>query len=67
MAKPARRLPFSVRDEIEKELKRLVDADVIEPVQEAYPWVSPIVPVHKHNGSLRLPAAERFESSYYNF
>ena len=51
---PARRPPFSVRDEIEKELKRLVDADVIEPVREASPWVSPIIPVRKHNSSLRL-------------
>ena len=54
VAQPARRPPFSVRDEIEKELKRLVDADVIEPVRQASPWVSPIVPVRKHNGSLRL-------------
>ena len=54
VAQPARWPPFSVRDEIEKELKRLVDADVIESVREASPWVSPIVPVRKHNGSLWL-------------
>ena len=53
-AQPARRPPFSVRDEIEKELKWFVDADAIKPVREASPWVSPIVPVRKHNDSLRL-------------
>ena len=38
------------------ELDRLQNADVIEPVQEATPWVSPLVPVpvRTANGALRL-------------
>ena len=39
---------------IVKELERLVAADIIEPVKEASAWVSPIVPVLKSNGTLRL-------------
>lgn len=54
VAQPARRLPFSAKTDIEDELQRLVDVDVIEPVKEASPWVPPIVPVRKSNGSLRL-------------
>ena len=49
-----RRHAISIRTDIEKELKRLRDRDVIESVQEATPWVSPLVPVRKSDGSLRL-------------
>ena len=31
-----------------------MNADIIEPVKEASPWVSPVVPVRKSNSSLRL-------------
>ena len=54
VASACRRQPFSVRDEISKELDRLCAADSIEPVKEATPWVSPIVPARKANGKLRL-------------
>ena len=54
LAQPARRPPFSAKDDIEKELERLVKAQIIEPVKEASAWVSPIVPVRKSNGKLRL-------------
>jgi len=54
IAQPARRPPISAKADIEAELQRLVKADVIEPVKEASAWVSPIVPVRKSNGTLRL-------------
>ena len=54
VAQPARRPPFSAKADIEKELARLAKADIIEPVKEASPWVSPVVPVRKSNGTLRL-------------
>eukprot|EP00117_Sycon_ciliatum_P047717 scpid38300/ scgid1508/ len=54
VAQPARRPPFSAKADIEHELHRLVKADIIEPVKEASGWVSPIVPVRKSNGTLRL-------------
>lgn len=37
-----RRLPFSVREAVSKELKKLVEQDVIEPVKSSE-WISPIV------------------------
>ena len=54
VTQPARRPPFSAKADIEKELHRLVAADVIEPVKQASAWVSPIVPVRKSSGILRL-------------
>ena len=53
VALPSRRHAFSLRGSIEAELKRLQENDIIEPVQEATPWVSPLVPVRKANGSLK--------------
>lgn len=43
-----RRLPFSVREAVSKELKKLVDLDVIEPV-ESSEWISPIVVTTRKN------------------
>ena len=54
VALPPRRHAFSLRAPIEAEIKRLQENDIIEPVQEATPWVSPLVPVRKANGTLRL-------------
>lgn len=54
VALPPRRHAFSLRNAIESEIKRLEERDVIEPVQEATPWVSPLVPTRKANGTLRL-------------
>ncbi|XP_064477798.1 uncharacterized protein K02A2.6-like [Ornithodoros turicata] len=48
-----RRLPFSVRDEVSRELQRLLDDDVVERV-DASEWVSPIVVAKKKNGTIRL-------------
>ena len=45
---------FSLCTAIETELQCLKEADVIESVQEATHWVSPLVPVWKSNGTLRL-------------
>ena len=54
VAQPARRPQFSAKADTEKELARLAKADIIEPVKEASPWVSPVVPVRKSNSTLRL-------------
>ena len=48
-----RRLPFSVREAVSVELRKLVEQDVIEPI-EASEWVSPIVVTRKKNGGVRL-------------
>ena len=45
-----RRIPFHVRKQTEKELQRLQNLDIIEPVtDEPTPWVSPIQVVKKPN------------------
>ena len=45
-----RRVPFHVRDEVENELDRLQEMDIIEEASGPTTWVSPIVIVHKTQG-----------------
>ena len=50
-----RRTPFHLRKQLETELKRLEQQDIIEHVLgEPTPWVSPIVTPPKKDGSIRL-------------
>ena len=49
----ARPVPYSLRDKIEQELKRLVKQGVYEPVVSSI-WAAPIVPVLKDDGSVRI-------------
>lgn len=51
---PHRRIPFHIRQDVEKELQRLQDLDIIETVDGPTPWVSPIVVVPKKSGEIRL-------------
>ena len=46
--------PLHLRPGIEKAIKKMLDDDVIEPVNGPTPWVSPIVPVIKNNGEVRV-------------
>ncbi|KAJ8336765.1 hypothetical protein SKAU_G00379850 [Synaphobranchus kaupii] len=48
-----RRLPLSVRGAVSDELKRLLAAGVIEPI-DASAWVSPIVVIQKKSGKIRM-------------
>ncbi|CAG2249051.1 unnamed protein product [Mytilus edulis] len=49
---PPRRLPLTKRDEVDKEIQRLLDGKIIEPSKS--PWASCIVPVTKKDGSTRI-------------
>lgn len=49
----ARPLPFAIKEKVEKELDRLHKLGVIEPVEYS-PWGTPIVPVLKKDGSVRI-------------
>jgi len=46
-------LPFSLKDRVSKELDRLIAADLLVPV-ETSDWGTPIVPVVKADGAIRL-------------
>ncbi len=45
-----RQVPYTMRDKVNKELERLEETDVIEPVD----WAAPIVSVMKPDGSVRV-------------
>ena len=49
-----RRIPFHVRKDVERELKKLENLDVIEKVTGPTPWVSPIVTVPKKDQGVRI-------------
>lgn len=49
----ARSLPFSMKNKVEKELQRLCENGVLTPVDHSH-WASPIVPVLKKNGEVRI-------------
>ncbi|XP_062563343.1 uncharacterized protein LOC134226528 [Armigeres subalbatus] len=51
---PYRRAPFALEDKIADKLQYLLNQDIIERVEESSPWVSPIVPILKDNGEVRL-------------
>ena len=48
------RMPFTLRDKVSKELKKLEESDIIESVEGPTPWVSPMITVPKPNGDIRL-------------
>lgn len=54
VSQPHRRIPFHIRKDVEKELKRLEDLDVIEPVCGPTPWVSQVVVVPKKSSGVRV-------------
>lgn len=51
---PYRRPPIAMEEEIGKKLRALLERDIIERVAEPSPWVSPMVPVAKDSGEIRL-------------
>ncbi len=46
--------PIHLRAGIEKAIKQMLKDDEIEPVDGPTPWVSPIVPIVKNNGEIRI-------------
>jgi hypothetical protein len=47
------RIPFILRDKVDKKLQELESQDIIEKVNSPTPWVSPVI-VPKLNGDIRL-------------
>ena len=51
---PDRRIPLAVRPALKAELDRLTTLEVIEPAEEATPWVSQLVVAKKKSGAIRV-------------
>ena len=51
---PSRRVPISVKPDLEKELEKLVNLGVLKPVTEPTEWCSQISVQKKKNGKLRV-------------
>lgn len=49
-----RRPPVALLSKIEEKIEYLLERDIIEPVEGGCEWVSPLVPIIKDNGELRL-------------
>ena len=49
---PPRSVPISQRETIEKEIKKMLEDDIVEP--RSNPWASPILLVTKKGGSIRI-------------
>ncbi|CAH2208327.1 jg24389, partial [Pararge aegeria aegeria] len=54
VAQPYRRIPIPLEVKVEDKIKELLQKDIIEEVKGPSNWVSPIVPVLKDNGEVRL-------------
>ena len=52
---PQRRIPYHIRQDVSKELKKLQDQDIIEKVtNQPTPWISPIAATPKKDGGIRI-------------
>ena len=54
VAQGARRIPFHLRKQVAEELRQLEEKNIIEKVEGATPWVSPVVAIPKKDGSVRI-------------
>jgi hypothetical protein len=51
---PIRRIPYNLREKLDRKLNELVGLDIIEPVEVPSQWISPVVVIPKKNGDIRL-------------
>lgn len=54
VSQPYRRIPIPLETKVNAKIDELVKLDIIEPVNEPSPWVSPMVPLLKSDGDLRI-------------
>lgn len=54
VSQPCRRVPIPLETKINAKIDELVAMDIIEPVNHPSSWVSPIVPVLKSDGDVRI-------------
>ena len=65
MTQKSHRIPYHFRDEVKQEVKRLLDADVIDkvPADQHTTWLSPVVIVPKESGEIRLCIDMRYSNT----
>eukprot|EP00057_Strongylocentrotus_purpuratus_P027755 XP_011682229.1 PREDICTED: uncharacterized protein K02A2.6-like [Strongylocentrotus purpuratus] len=51
---PPRRVPVAIKERLKAELEKLVEADIVAPVDTPTEWVSSLVCVNKANNKLRI-------------
>lgn len=54
ISQPYRRIPIPLEEKVNRKLQELVDADIIEAINKPSKWVSPMVPILKENGDIRI-------------
>lgn len=54
VSQPYRRIPIPIEEKVQNKIQELLDRDIIEEVQGPSKWVSPMVPILKESGDLRL-------------
>lgn len=54
IAQHMRRVPIALKEKVSEKIDQLLEADIIERVDGASPWVSPLVVVLKDSGDVRL-------------
>ncbi|XP_030750159.1 uncharacterized protein K02A2.6-like [Sitophilus oryzae] len=54
VCQPYRRIPIPLEAKVEKKINELIELDIIEPVNGPSRWVSPMVPILKQNGDIRI-------------
>ena len=54
ISQPYRRVPIPLENKINKKLDELIALDIIEEVHGPAEWISPMVPVLKENGDVRI-------------
>lgn len=51
---PYRRIPILLETKMNNKIRKLIESDIIEEVNEPSRWVSSMVPVLKENGEIRI-------------
>nr|CAH7764201.1 unnamed protein product [Callosobruchus chinensis] len=51
---PLRRILVPLEEKVDKQLNKLLQSDIIEPVDGHSEWISPIVPILKSDGEVRI-------------
>ncbi|KAG7303117.1 hypothetical protein JYU34_013146 [Plutella xylostella] len=54
ISQPYRRIPIPLEEKVSEKIDELVKRDIIEEVRGSSKWVSPIVPILKENGEVRV-------------